>query len=164
LGGSGSVGKTLVNGTLAVGNSPGVMIFTDTLTLAGSAVMEIDGTDGAGLTGGHDFVNLTGAGAAGVLTYGGSMTLDMGVLFGLGSYSWNLFDMASETGTFSSISLADKYTGSLVNTSGVWDLVSGNDTWKFTESTGVLTLDVVPEPSITLLGSLGLLVLLRRRR
>ena len=164
LGGSGSVGKTLVNGTLAVGNSPGVMIFTDTLTLAGSAVMEIDGTDGAGLTGGHDFVNLTGAGAAGVLTYGGSMTLDMGVLFGLGSYSWNLFDMASETGTFSSIALADKYTGSLVNTSGVWDLVSGNDTWKFTESTGVLTLDVVPEPSITLLGSLGLLVLLRRRR
>jgi hypothetical protein len=72
--------------------------------------------------------------------------------------------MASETGTFSSISLADKYTGSLVNTSGVWDLVSGNETWKFTESTGVLTLDVVPEPSITLLGSLGLLALLRRRR
>lgn len=164
LGGSGTVGKTVVNGTLAVGNSPGAMTFTDTLTLAGSVVMEIDGTAGAGLTGGHDFVNLTGAGAAGVLTYGGSMTLDMGVLFGLGSYSWNLFDMASETGTFSSISLADKYTGSLVNTSGVWDLVSGNDTWKFVESTGVLTLDVVPEPSITLLGSLGLLALLRRRR
>lgn len=164
LGGSGTVGKTVVNGTLAVGNSPGVMTFTDTLTLAGSAIMEIDGTSGAGITGGHDFVNLTGAGAAGALTYGGSMTLDIGVLFGLGSYSWNLFDMASETGTFSSITLADQYSGSLVNSSGVWDFASGINTWQFTETTGVLTLNVVPESSVALLGSIGLLVLLRRRR
>jgi autotransporter-associated beta strand protein len=164
LGGNGTVGKTIINGTLAVGNSPGTMTFTDTLGLTGATIMEIDGTSGAGVTGGHDFVNLTGSGAAGVLTTGGTMTLDMGVIFSVGSYSWDLFDMASETGTFTSISLADQYSGSLINTSGVWDLTSGDNTWQFTESTGVLGLTVIPEPRAALLGGLGLLALLRRRR
>lgn len=107
LGGSGTVGAAIINGTLAVGNSPGQMNFTNTLTLAGITIMEIDGNAGVGVSNGHDFANLTGVGAAGVLTYGGTMTLDMGVLFGAGTYSWNLFDMASETGTFTSITLAD---------------------------------------------------------
>jgi autotransporter-associated beta strand protein len=167
LGGSGTVGKTVVNGTLAVGNSPGTMTFTDTLGLAGTTLTEIDGTSGAGVAGGHDFVNLTGAGAAGVLTYGGTMTLDIGVLFVVGTYSWNLFDMASEAGTFATITLADQYSGSLLDADldGVWDLTSGSDTWQFTESTGVLGLTVVPEPNVAaLFGGLGLLALLHRRR
>jgi autotransporter-associated beta strand protein len=164
LEGNGTVGKTIINGTLSVGNSPGTMTFTDTLGLNGATIMEIDGTSGAGVTGGHDFVNLTGSGAAGVLTTGGTMTLAMGVIFGVGTYSWDLFNMASETGTFTSISLADQYSGSLINTSGVWDLTSGDNTWQFTESTGVLGLTVIPEPRAALLGGLGLLALLRRRR
>lgn len=166
LGGVGTVGKTIVNGTLAVGNSPGTMTFTNTLGLNGTTIMEIDGTAGAGVTGGHDFANLTGSGAAGVLTYGGSMTLDMGVIFGTGSYSWNLFDMASETGTFTTIALADQYSGSLLDDdlNGVWDLTSGVNTWQFTESTGVLGLTVIPEPRAALLGGLGMLALLCRRR
>lgn len=167
LAGSGTVGKTVVNGTLAVGNSPGQMDFTDTLSLVGSTIMEIDGTAGAGLTGGHDFVNLTGSGAAGVLTYGGAMTLDLGVIFGEGTYSWNLFDMASETGTFATIALADQYSGSLLDAdlNGVWDLTSGVNTWQFTESTGVLGLTVIPESSpAALFGGVAVLALLRRRR
>jgi hypothetical protein len=169
LGGTGTVGKAIVNGTLAVGNSPGQMNFTDTLGLNGITVMEIDGTAGAGVAGGHDFANLTGAGAAGVLTYGGAMTLDIGTIFGVGTYSWNLFDMASETGTFNpgGITLADQYSGSLLDgdLNGVWDLTSGSNTWQFTESTGVLGLTVVPEPSVAaLLGGIGTLMLLRRRR
>jgi fibronectin-binding autotransporter adhesin len=167
LGGTGTVGKTIVNGTLAVGSGPGVMTFTDTLGLNGATIMEIDGIDGAGVSNGHDFANLTGSGAAGVLTYGGAMTLDMGIIFGTGSYSWNLFDMASETGTFTTIALADKYSGSLFDEdlNGVWDLTSGDNTWQFTESTGVLGLTVIPEPNATILiGCLGMLGLLRRRR
>ena len=169
LGGTGTVGKSIVNGTLAVGNSPGQMNFTDTLGLNGITVMEIDGTAGAGVAGGHDFANLTGAGAAGVLTYGGAMTLDIGTIFGVGTYSWNLFDMASETGTFNpgGVTLADQYSGSLLDgdLNGVWDLTSGSNTWQFTESTGVLGLTVVPEPSAAaLLGGIGTLMLLRRRR
>ena len=143
------------------------MDFTDTLGLNGSTIMEIDGLSGAGVAGGHDFVNLTGVGAAGVLTYGGTMTLDMGVLFVSGIYSWNLFDMASETGTFTGITLADQYSGSFLNDGfGVWSASTnaGNESWTFTESTGVLGLAVVPEPRAALLGGLGLLALLRRRR
>jgi autotransporter-associated beta strand protein len=167
LAGSGTVGKAQIDGTLAVGNSPGTMNFTDTLGLNGITVMEIDGMSGAGVTGGHDFINLTGAGAAGVLTYGATLTLDMGFTFGMGSYSWNLFNMASETGTFTTISLADHYSGSLLDTdlNGVWDLTSDDNTWQFTESTGVLGLTVIPEPNVAaLLGGLGMFLLLRRRR
>ena len=165
LGGSGTVGKTVVDGTLAVGNSPGTMNFTDTLSLNGTTVMEIDGTAGAGVAGGNDFINLTGTGAAGVLTYGGTLTLDIGAIFGVGTYSWDLFDMASQTGSFTTVTLADQYSGSLVNTSGVWDLTSGDNTWQFTQSTGVLGLTVIPEPNVAaLLGSLGVLALLRRKR
>ena len=166
LSGSGTVGAAVINGTLAVGNSPGQMDFTNTVDLNGITVMEIDGTSGAGVAGGHDFINLTGAGAAGVLTYGGTLTLDIGTAFGVGSYSWNLFDFASETDTLATISLTDQYAGSLLDgdLNGIWDLTSGGNSWQFTESTGVLGLTVIPEPSAALLGGLGVLALLRRRR
>ena len=167
LGGSGTLGKTVINGTLAIGNSPGTMTFINTLGLNGNDVMEIDGITGAGVVGGHDFINLTGIGSAGVLTYGGTMTLDMGVVFAVGSYSWNLFDMASETGTFTAITLTDQYSGNLLDTdlNGTWDLSSGNNTWQFTESSGELSLTVIPEPDVAaLIGGLGILLLLRRRR
>lgn len=167
LGGSGTVGAAIINGTLAPGNSPGTLAFTNTLSLNGATVMEIDGTAGAGVTNGHDFVNLTGSGALGVLTYGGALTLDMGVIFSGGSYSWNLFDFASETGTFGTVALADQYSGSLLDAdlNGVWDLTSGSNTWQFTQSTGALSLVVVPEPNAAMLvGGLGMLALLRRRR
>jgi autotransporter-associated beta strand protein len=164
--GSGTVGAAVINGTLAVGNSPGQMNFTNTVDLNGITIMEIDGTSGAGVAGGHDFINLTGEGAAGVLTYGGTLTLDIGAAFGVGTYSWNLFDFASETDTLATISLADQYSGSLLDgdLNGIWDLTSGGNTWQFTESTGVLGLTVIPEPSAALLGGLGVLALLRRRR
>ena len=167
LGGSGTLGKTVINGTLAIGNSPGTMTFINTLGLNGNDVMEIDGITGAGVVGGHDFINLTGIGSAGVLTYGGTMTLDMGVVFAVGSYSWNLFDMASETGTFTTITLTDQYSGNLLDTdlNGTWDLSSGNNTWQFTESSGALSLTVIPEPDVAaLIGGLGILLLLRRCR
>jgi autotransporter-associated beta strand protein len=161
LKGSGTIkGATTINGILAPGASPGTLTFENALTLANSTVMEIDGTAGAGLVGGHDFVNLTGA----ALTYGGTMTLDIGTIFGVGTYSWDLFDFASETSGFSGITLADQYSGSLTGSGDSWGLTSGNNTWSFAESTGVLGLTVIPEPGAALLGSLGLLALLRRRR
>jgi hypothetical protein len=94
------------------------------------------------------------------------MTLDIGMIFGVGNYSFNLFDFESETGTFATITLADQYSGSFLDgdLNGVWDLTSGDSTWQFTESTGVLGLTVVPEPHAALLGGLGMLALLRRRR
>ena len=167
LGGIGSVGgAATVNGILSPGQSPGTLTFLNTLGLLGSTIMEIDGTNGAGVAGGHDSVNLTGSGASGVISFGGAMTLDIGVTFGVGSYSWDLFNFASETGTFAGITLSDQYSGALVDPDldGVWSFTGVNDTWTFTESTGVLGLTVVPEPASVLLGIGGLGVLLVRRR
>lgn len=169
LSGSGTIkGAATVSGNLNPGNSPGMMVYENTLTLTNSTIttMEIDGTVGAGAIGGHDFINLTGVGAAGVLTYDGTLTLDIGTILGLGVYSWNLFDFTSEPGAFDSITLADQYSGILLdgNTDGIWDLTSGNNTWSFTESSGTLGLTVIPEPRAALLGGLGLLMLMRRRR
>ncbi|MBJ6123313.1 autotransporter-associated beta strand repeat-containing protein [Sphingomonas sp. BT553] len=74
--GNGSItGTTLVGGasmgTVAPGNSPGVMTFGD-LTYGNRAIaaMQIDGARGAGVTGGHDLVVVTGK-----LTLTGSSTL-----------------------------------------------------------------------------------------
>lgn len=166
LSGSGTLGAAVINGTLAVGNSPGQMNFINAVELSGMTIMEVDGSSGAGVVGGHDFVNLTGAGAAGALSYGGTLTLDIGVLFGLGTYSWDLFDFASETDSFASITLADQYSGSLLDAdlNGIWGLTDGQSTWEFNESTGVLGLTVIPEPSAAFLGGLSLLTLLGRRR
>ncbi|MDP4646531.1 MAG: hypothetical protein NWR51_04340 [Akkermansiaceae bacterium] len=163
LGGSGTVAAATVNGTLAVGNSPGSMTF-GTLTLAGTTIMEIDGNNGAGVTGGHDQASVSGA-----LTYAGALTLDIGTMFTEGSYSWTLFNITgSETGDFSSVALADQYSGSFVfDSSDIWNYSTATETWSFTQSTGVLDLTVVtvvPEPSAALLCALSLLALLRRRR
>jgi hypothetical protein len=130
--------------------------------------MEIDGIADAGEIGGHDQILLTGAGTNGLLTYGGTMTLDIGTTFDMGSYTWDLFEFANEAGTFGSINLADQYSGSLLDAdaNGVWDLTSGFNTWQFTESNGVLNLTVVPEPStlalLAVAGVVGCGVRLRR--
>jgi hypothetical protein len=164
LSGTGTINQAVnvtTGNTLAIGNSVGQMNFVDTLGLNGTTVMEIDGTAGAGVTSGHDFANVTGA-----ITYGGALMLDMGTVFTIGSYSWNVFDFASATGTFSTITLADQYSGSLLDgdSNGVWDLTSGDNTWQFNQSTGALGLTVIPEPKVAgLLGGLGVLCLLRRR-
>jgi autotransporter-associated beta strand protein len=164
LSGSGTITPTVTitsGNTLAIGNSVGTMNFGTNLNLAGTTLMEIDGPNP---TGQNDFANVTGT-----LTYGGTMTLDIGMIFGVGTYTWNLFDFAGGAlGTFNAggITLADNYSGTLLDAdlNGIWDLTSGSNTWQFTESTGVLGLTVVPEPSAALLGSLGMLALLRRRR
>ncbi len=159
------VGNTTVNGALQPGNSPGLLTFDNDLTLGSSAVttMEINGTGVRGTA--FDAINV-----GGLLTYGGTLSLSLGTTFGFGSYSFDLFDFGSTSGSFGAVDLGGLYSGSLVNNgSGVWGLTSGNDTWTFTESSGLLALDVVPEPSTYALlvlaaAGLGARVIRRRRR
>jgi fibronectin-binding autotransporter adhesin len=168
LGGSGTIGgATTIAGTLAPGNSAGLLTFNSSLALSNSAttVMEINGAG----TRGSDFdaVNVVG-----LLTYDGALSLSLGTTFGFGSYSFDLFDFGSTSGSFDTVDLAGNYSGSLTNTGGVWGLtsVTGSltNTWTFTESSGVLAVEVVPEPStyaLLVLAAVGLGAhVIRRRR
>ena len=166
LRGSGTVaGNTTVNGALQPGNSPGLLSFNNNLTLGNTAVttMEINNTGTRGMV--YDAINVGGS-----LTYDGSLLLTLGTTFAAGSYSFDLFDFGSQTGSFDFVTLGGNYTGSLVNDGSPtnWGLTSGAETWIFNQSTGVLALNVVPEPSPLALSSLGLLALavsaLRKRR
>ena len=169
LGGSGTIGgAATIAGTLAPGNSAGLLNLNSSLTLSNTAttVMEINGAGTRGTD--FDAVNVGSS-----LTYDGTLTLSLGTTFGFGSYSFNLFDFSSETGTFDFVNLAGSYSGSLTNiSSDVWGLTSFENsltnTWTFTESTGVLELGAVPEPSTYALlalaaAGLGAHVVRRRR-
>lgn len=158
--GSGTiVGAATISGNLNPGTSPGVLSFSNNLTLSGSTTnLEI-----LGLNRGTDY---DGVNVSGVLAYGGILNLAFGTIFGSDEV-FNLFDLFTGTsGTFSEVNLTGDYATTLTNNSGVWTGTTnlGNQSWSFAQSTGDLTLTVIPEPSAALLGGLGALLLLRRRR
>lgn len=137
------VGAATVSGNLNPGNSIGTLNFTNTLSLAGISNFEIDPTILLGLN--ADLANVTNG-----ITYGGTLN----VLYG-GSSSdfangmiFNLFDGSSFSGSFGTVNLPT---------------LTGGLTWQNNLLTNG-TLTVIPEPSAALLGGLGLLLLLRRRR
>lgn len=125
------------------------------LTLAGQTILDLSGTTRGTL---YDGINLSGG-----LTYGGSLLLQFSGTLPEGSY--DLFSgFGSQAGTFSSIGLAGGYSGSLLESLGVWSGTFGSQTMTFTNSTG--TLVIVPEPSAALflsLGSAGVLAGMCRR-
>lgn len=167
LGGSGTIGgNTTINngGTLAPGNSTGVLSFDNNLSFnAGSAsLFEING-----VTRGTDY---DGVDIGGDLNYGGSLTINFGTTFGVGTYTFNLFDFdtAWTSTTFTTIDFTGNYTGSMSDEGlGNWEFLDGDNTFYFDSSTGNLSLTVIPEPSTAaflLLAGLGLLAARRRCR
>jgi autotransporter-associated beta strand protein len=145
LAGSGTVGATTVDGTFAPGNSIGTLSIGGTLDLNGTSIFEIDPTLGIGLDRAADLATTSGT-----ISYGGTLNV---LYSGLSSdftngMVFNLFDATSFTDSFSTINLPT---------------LGGGLTWENNLGTNG-TLVVVPEPGAALLGGLGLLALLRRRR
>lgn len=163
LRGTGTTGTVTVKsgGTLAPGNSPGVLNAGNTILESGSTLsIEING---ATLGTGYDQLNVIGsASLAGLLTITmGNFTPTDGSLFFI--LANNLSDAI--TGTFSNASVNENtynlggqdfqisYFGNHTG-SGAGTFTGGND----------VVLMAIPEPTSALLGGLGLLALLRRRR
>jgi autotransporter-associated beta strand protein len=165
LGGIGTItAATTVNsgGTLAPGNSPGVLNFTGPLTLAGNAAFELDGTARGT---GYDGIN-TGAG---LLTYGGTLDLSFGSAFLSGNTTFDLFQIGGggQTGTFSSVASTSFYEFTLNSGNSFSATDQLGNTWSFNHGTGDLSFTAVPEPSsyaiFAGLAGLGLASLRRRR-
>lgn len=148
LGGNGgTLGSTIINagGILAPGPSIGTLNFASSLTLAGTALFEINKT-GSLLT--ADLANVT----AGSLTLGGNLTVTAtGNTLAFGD-SFDLFNSTEAfQGSFATVNLPSLSAGLSWDTSNLG--VNG-------------TLAVVPEPgtAFSLFAGIGMLLGLRRRR
>jgi fibronectin-binding autotransporter adhesin len=145
LGGIGTLAATTIaaDGSLSPGLSIGTLNFSSTLTLAGTANLEISKL---GLALSADLANVTG-----LLTLGGTLNVTAaGDALAEGD-SFNLFDAGSFTGNFAAVNLPALGAGLSWDTSG---LPGGGD------------IVVVPEPSaaLAIVGGTALLLGLRRRR
>lgn len=160
-------GALSVSTQLAIGNSPGTTNFSSSLTLGALSTYLYEITSGP--TPGLNSADL--GDIAGALTITAGSILD---LVQLGTYTANnkftLFAYDGLlTGTFKDTSsnvLADGAT--FTDAGGVW-MIDYNDTSPganggVSASNTYVTITAVPEPRAALLGGLGTLLLLRRRR
>ena len=179
LGGSGTTGSLLVNGTLTPGNSPGTLN-TGSQTWFNGANYNWQIFDATGSAGsGYDLLNIAGSLDLSNLTAGG-FGINMWSLSGINpdvngsatnfnaanNYSWILAQAAAgitgfEATDFSIFTSANNGTAGFSNTfDGALSIaVAGNNL--------VLNYQAVPEPSsaaLTLLGLVSTLALARRRR
>lgn len=188
VGGSGTIlatGKTVVaNGTLSPGASPGTLTQdggTLQLGVGGDYNWQIHNATGAAGTG-YDTTNLINGATLdlSLLSAGNTFNINLWSLSGIGpdvngnainfnnavNQSWTLFSTGSVISGFST----DKFTintGNFNGTSGFSNALGGGT---FSVGLGdgntdlVLNFTAVPEPGAALLGGLGMLALLRRRR
>jgi autotransporter-associated beta strand protein len=158
LGGTGTLdGLTTINGTLAPGASPGSMTF-ESLTMGGDSVFSFELTGGSVDPGASDLVQV-----------GNTVTLGSGVLLDLiqlGTHSegdkFTLFSYGTLSGTFAGLDQGDEFNAA----GGWWTINYSDDTAGLNGGTGsnFVTITAIPEPAAALLGGLGMLVLLGRRR
>jgi autotransporter-associated beta strand protein len=153
-----AAGQTInISATLAPGFGPGQLTFNGNLSLASgtTTTMELAGT----VTPGSSYDNIISTGS---LTLAGTLNI-----VAVGAYNINqpgtysLFNAGSFSGDFTSVSVGGT---ALTLSNSLWGGTSGVTSYSLNDATGVLT--VVPEPSglVSLIGGVGMLLGLRRRR
>jgi autotransporter-associated beta strand protein len=171
LGGSGTIGATVsldnIGDTLSPGNSPGIQTFTTAQTWS-SFSYDWEVNNFTGTTAGTDFdqlglntLNLTGGSASyilNILSLTASNVAGNVPNFSEVNRSWTILTSNGGITGFNAANWLINAAGFADNETGSWALAqSGNDL--------VLSYAVVPEPNVAaLIGGLGMLVLLRRRR
>lgn len=146
LGGTGTVGAVVVDssGIFAPGDS-GI----ESINVNGNLTLSSGSFSNFEISTAGDIADLAISSA--LLTFGGTLNVTRigGAL--VAGDTFNLFDWSSATGTFSTVNLPSLDTGL------EWDQSS-------LYSNGQISVAAIPEPSAALLGGLGVLALLRRRR
>jgi len=163
LSGKGTVSGTTINvsTTLAPGFSGvnGTLNVTGNLTLSSTAAVTLKI---GGLTSGLFDVVAT----SGTLTYGGNLNLTSLGGFNLAQVaSYNLFTAGTFSGAanFASVTINGL---TAIDTAGVWSVADSTDNYTFTQSSGILSVTAIPEPTtwVMMVGGLGMLVFGQRLR
>lgn len=156
-------GGTFVNsGTLAISSTGSLA--NGNVTVRGAATFTLDATsaikfniDGES-TGEFDVFTQD---EGGLFTLNGTLNLEFGSTFS--SETWDLFSLTSGPADgFTAINLTGAYSGSLLESGGLWSGTASGQNFTFNEATGILT--VVPEPSTWTAVLAGGVILLSIRR
>jgi len=160
LGGSGTIGGAVTvnsGGTLAPGNSPGILT-VGSLVLNSGATTLLEVNDTA--IRGTDFDGIT-ISNSNSLTYGGNLTFSFGNT--LANTTIDLFSFTgAPTANFANVSSTGSYVGAWSFANDAWSFTSGQQTLSFGLASG--DLSVIPEPSTWALLGLGLGFMLIRQR
>lgn len=172
LAGGGTIGgATTIQGTHTPGFSPGTQTFTNGLSYADTATLnwELTANSTAGRGTSYDAVDVTGGsfalatGASIDLTFGGTVDF-LNAFWGL-NREWLVVDLSgSATAADSNVFTIGTITGGANWNPALGSFGMLRKDGSTTADAVYLTWTAVPEPSAALLGGLGLLVLLRRRR
>lgn len=179
LGGTGTVGgNTTISGTHSPGNSPGIQTFTGNLSYVDAGTP--DPSVSWELASNTTTVGVNPTAAFDQVIVGGNLaftnTTTINLSFnGAGStvlwanalwdanQSWILYDVAGTTTNFANLNLAT--IGWLDSGGNLFSTTGGSFTLGQSGQDVVLNYAVIPEPNVAaLLGTLGTLLLLRRRR
>lgn len=165
LGGSGTVGALTINsgGIFSPGNSPGITTVNGNYIQNGTLQVEIEGGTAGNGNGFHDQVVVNGTVTLNSLltlttftgTYAANNLLFILLNDGTDAISGTFTGLAqgASVGTYAGFDWQISYTGDSTGPA----FTGGNDVV-------LLAVTAIPEPSAALLGALGLLMLLRRRR
>jgi hypothetical protein len=129
---------------------------TGAISLANNITFDIGTTTGTN--------GLFDATTATSLSYNGmNLTFNMAGTLAAGSYSYDVMDAASFTGSVGTFALSGAYSYSGASLTGT---TVGNATFTFDSTTGVLSITAVPEPhqfALSIVGLLCVMVFIRRR-
>lgn len=138
-------GNATIAGDLAPGSSPGTLTFNNDLTLNALSELQVElGGIGAGT---FDRIVVGGA-----LTAGGLIKVSL--INGFNPANYSSFDVA-DFGSFTDSGYGFDFTGAPLDPGLTWDTSAFSTTG---------TIAVIPEQSVALLGGIGALLLLRRRK